>query len=173
VSPAPAPPARGVSAGGSSPVPSPTVSTSPTTAAAAGTPAGRRGGTEAPVAFDTIKLLKVAGRKGEDVDAAIKFGGGAIAIAPKRAGDANPVTFLYRELLAATFVRERDPKWVPTLASPPADLDVPGGLFGRRPRPWLVLQGQARYVVLTLPDAEAEQILKAVAAHSRVKIDRK
>ena len=126
-----------------------------------------------PVAFEGVRLLKVTGRSGEDFDVELRFGGGAIVVAPRRAG-ADRLSLPYKELQRGTFVREPNPRWVtnstPALAAPPANLDVPG--FGVRSRRWLVLQGTAWYAVLTLPDDQWQQILNTVEERTRVKIDR-
>ena len=131
--------------------------------------------TDAPVSFDSIKVLHVTGRRGDVIDSSLKLGGGTIVVLPKRMNEAPTVAFSYRELVASTYVRDREPRWFANLPGPPSDVQLPGSVLdlGRRPvRHWLVLQGKGRYAVLILADADAAQILQTVADRSRVKIDR-
>lgn len=105
------------------------------------------------------------------MDATLTLGGVTIVVAPRPTG--TPIVMAYKALMAATYVKDRDPKVAPNLAGPPAELDLPGGLLRRRPaRHWLVLQGQSAYVVLVLSDADAERVLQTLADRTRVKIDR-
>jgi hypothetical protein len=120
-------------------------------------------------------MLQVTGRRGEVIDASLQLGGGTIVILPRRMNEAPTVALSYKELVAATYVRDREPKWFANLPGPPSDLTLPTSVLdlGRRPvRHWLVLQGKGRYAVLILADADAAQILQNVADRSRVKIDR-
>ena len=128
-----------------------------------------------PIAFTGAKLLKVTGRRGDDFDAELRFGNGAIVVAPRRAG-ADQLSLPYKELQRATFVRDDNPKWVtgstPALAAPPDNLDVPRGVFGRSSRRWLVLQSTTWFAVLTLPDDTWQQVLNTVEERIHVKIER-
>ena len=98
---------------------------------------------------------------------------GAISVSYKRA---NPLVETYKGLLAATFVRDRNPRWslTPGLAVPPADLDLSGFIGGviRRSRNWLVLQGKGWFAILALPDGRTDEILNSLQLRTRVKIDR-
>ena len=64
---------------------------------------------EVSVSFPDAKLLRVSGRRGEDFDAELRFGNGAIVVAPRRAG-VDQLSLPYRELQRATFVRDRQPE---------------------------------------------------------------
>jgi hypothetical protein len=122
-----------------------------------------------------VKLVAVTGRRGDVVDATLKLGGGTVLALPKRATDAPTVALSYKELLAATYVRGREPRWSQGFAGPPPDLTLPTSVLdlGRRPvRHWLVLQGKSRYIILALADADAERILKEVTDRSRMPISR-
>jgi hypothetical protein len=136
---------------------------------------GRRGAAAIPdpaIEFNDIKLLRVTGRRGEDVDATLRMGNGVLAVAPRR-GD--HVSAPYGDILAAKFIRDRDPRWAVNLPSPPPNLDLPAGIlsFGRRSaRNWLSLQGAAWYLIVSMPDDQVEPVLAAVAERTRVKIDR-
>jgi hypothetical protein len=122
------------------------------------------------ISFDNVRLLKVTARRGEDFDADLQFVNGAIVVHPKRAG-ADQVSVPYRELQRATYARDPNPKWVvsPTLATPPTGLDVPG--VGIRSRRWLVLQGANWYIILSLHEANWQQVLNTVTERTRVKIE--
>ena len=185
--PGPPPPPPAATAPESAPVPPPVVSSPPAAAQPplAGAPAvapsptapapsarGRRGAPvpDPAIEFSDLKWLRVTGRRGEDVDAVLRLGNGLLVVAPRRGDE---VSAPYKDVLAATFVKDRDPRWALNFPSPPANLDLPGGLFGRRSaRNWLVLQGAAWYLIVTLPDDQVEPVLVAIADRTRVKIDR-
>jgi hypothetical protein len=128
-----------------------------------------------PVWFDGLRALKITGRRSEDVDIQLRFGSGAIVVAPVRAVPGfDQLSLPYSELQRATFARERNPRWVtnstPPLAAPPANLDPPGTVFAGARR-WLVLQSTSWFVVLTLADETWEQVLNTVFERTHVKID--
>jgi hypothetical protein len=154
-------------------VPAGTPTTTPTPSPTVGPGRGKKDA-DPPISFIGVKLLKVTGKRSEDVDATLTFGNGAISLAPR--GDAPNQLRPYDTLLAATFVKDRDPKWAPNLSSPPSDLDLPGSslltnpLRRRTVRNWLVLQGQTFYIILSFPDEESSQILATLAERTRVKI---
>jgi serine/threonine protein kinase len=185
--PEPAPPPPVAAAPEPAPVPTPVVpappaappppstgapAVAPTPTAPGPTARGRRGASasDPAIEFTGIKLLRVTGRRGEDVDAVLQLGNGLLAVAPRR-GDA--VSAAYKDVLAATFVKDRDPRWAPNLATPPPNLDLPAGFLGRRSaRNWLTLQGGAWYLIVSLTDEQVEPVLAAIAERTRVKIDR-
>ena len=144
----------------------------PTPAAAA----GRRGALlDKAITFTNIKVLEVVERRGTDEDASLTIGGGRLTIVPARAGAAQ-VSFPYATIRAATYTKDRTPRWASNLAAPPDGLDLPGGSLlhlGRRPvRNWLVIQSQAWFLILALTDADVDPVLTALADRSRVKISR-
>jgi serine/threonine-protein kinase len=156
--------------------PPPSASTKPgppsTTPAGGSSPrSGRPAAPEIAVTFDRVRMLKITGRRAEDVDAELQFGNGHVAILPKR--DSTPgVAHAYKDVLRATYVRGRDPQWAPNLPVPPDNLDMPSGLFGRRSdRHWLALQGATWFLIVSLED-NWEQVLHTVTERTRVKIDR-
>jgi serine/threonine-protein kinase len=131
-------------------------------------PAGR--GTDTPVVFDTVKLLKITGSKGDDVDATLTVGGMSIVVSPR---PGRPLVMNYRTLAAVTFTKDRFPRTAPNLSGPPADLDLSRNALLRRPvRNWLALQSKTEFLILALADADAEQILKTIGDRSRIKITR-
>ena len=190
----PAPTVTPVASATPAPTPTPVVTPSPTattTPVATGTPVtgtpgvtptptattGARGTTtpttEVPISFE-IKAFEVNGRRADEWDAAMTVASGTISVSYKRA---NPLVQTYKAIAAATFVRDRNPRWstIAGLATPPADLDLSGGIISRtlrRPRNWLVLQGKAWFVILALPDERQDEILNALQLRTRVKIDR-
>ena len=144
----------------------------PAAARGAGLPAGRRGA--APVedeliAFPDVRILVVEGRKARDQEALLNFSGGQIAVLDRRAGTAM-ATIPYRNLVAATYVRARNPKWNAALVSPPNDLDVGGVL--RTAKHFLTLQTKDAYQILRLEDANVLRVLQTVEARTGVTIDR-
>lgn len=159
---------------GATPVPgrgTPTPTT--TTGAPAGSTPTPAAGTDAAVSFTDVKMLEVSGKKGVDRDAVLNFGGGQIVIMP-RTGTTPYATLPYRRITKATFVRAKDPKWDPSLASPPAGFDASsliGGLL-RSAKPWLVLQGADHFEIFRLDDKNFRQILEAFETRTGIKIDR-
>jgi hypothetical protein len=120
-----------------------------------------------------VKYYEVSGRRADEVDASLTFASGLITVAIRKADKPSQVSWPYKSVLAATFVRDRNPRWAASHASPPADLEIRGGfLFLRSARNWLVLQGQAFYVILALPDDRSADILNTLQQRTRVKIDR-
>ena len=74
----------------------------------------------------------------------------------------------YESLVRATYARGRDPKWDPSLAAPPEDLDV-GSIF-RTAKHWLVLQGRDSYIIVQLEDNNWRPILNTVVDRTKVQI---
>jgi serine/threonine-protein kinase len=123
---------------------------------------GRSGAAiETTVAFDGIRLLVVTGTKAQEQDAALRFDRGAVTVL--RAGGGPPLGSIpYTEINSAAYTRAKHPKWWPTLAGPPATVDLPGGLFAGD-RHWLALQSRGAYLILRLNDRDFRQVLEAVA----------
>jgi serine/threonine-protein kinase len=144
----------------------------PAARGAAAVSAGRRGA--APVddellAFPDVRILVVEGKKARDQEALLNFSGGQIAVVDRRAGTVI-ATLPYRNVVAATYVRARNPKWNASLISPPADLDVGGVL--RTSKHYLTLQTKESYQILRLEDANVLRVLQTVEARTGVTIDR-
>lgn len=121
------------------------------------------------IAFPDVRILVVEGRKARDQEALLNFSGGQIAVLDRRAGTAM-ATIPYRNLVAATYVRARNPKWNAALVSPPNDLDVGGVL--RTAKHFLTLQTKDAYQILRLEDANVLRVLQTVEARTGVTIDR-
>jgi len=119
--------------------------------------------------IDNLRLLVVSGRQGTERDALLYFGGGVIMI---RSSTGEGITSLqYKDLELATYVHAKDPKWDETLASPPSNLDVPGGIaIFRSTRHWLVLQTKAAYAILRLEDDNWQAVIDTLAARTGVRI---
>jgi serine/threonine protein kinase len=150
-----------------SPTPSPTnaATPTPTTVAAAAR------GTEAPLTFDSTRLLQITGSKGDDVDASLTIGGTSVVVAPRPKG--TPLVMSYKSLAAATFVQDRFPKSAPNLPAPPTDLELSRNVLLRRPvRNWLVLQSKSTYLVLALADGDIDRVLQAIEARAHLKVTR-
>jgi hypothetical protein len=153
--PTPAPP-------GSTTSPTPAVTPTPTTTAAGA-------GSDAPASFDKIGLLKLTGKKGDDTPATLTVGNGQIVVAPRPSG--TNLVMPYKSLMVATYVAGKDPRWSPKFAAPPADLEPPRNKLLLVPaRNWLVLQSRAAFLILILPDAGSDQILKALTDRTHIRI---
>ncbi len=119
-------------------------------------------------AFGGVRLLAANGRRAVERDVVINFGGGQVSVLP-RDGGAAIAAVPYRRIRRATYVNARDPKWDPTLAGPPSDLDV--GTVMRRARAWLVVQTADTYAILRL-DTNAAKIIETLEARTGIKVDR-
>ena len=76
----------------------------------------------------------------------------------------------YQQLPAAAYTRARHPRWYPTLAGPPIDVDMPGGLF-RGDRHWLALQSRDRWLIVRMNDGDWQQITATVTARLGLAVD--
>jgi len=139
-------------------------------AVGAGGIAGRSGPAlpDALLKVENVRLLAVDGRRGQDRRAILFLGGGQISIVGSE-DNAGLAALPYGDLVEATYARAREPRWNASLAAPPENLDVPGGIF-RGSRHWLVLQSKATYIVLSLEDANWSQVVEAVTARTGVKV---
>jgi hypothetical protein len=88
---------------------------------------------------------------------------------PKNGGAAF-ATVPYGTVVHATYVHTKDPKWDPSLPSPPDQLQIHG--FMRGARHWLALQSKTAYVLLRLDDNNWRSVLDAVETRCRIKVDR-
>jgi serine/threonine protein kinase len=153
-----------------------TTGTAPTTTGATPTRAagpGARGPVETTpdvlVAFGNTKMLVVTDKKGQDQDVVLNFVAGQISVVPKKGG-ASIAAMPYKGLAKATYIHAKDPKWDPTLPSPPDGLDIPG--FMRGARHWLILQTTTSYLIFHLDDSNWSDVLSTVEARTGVKVDR-
>jgi len=130
---------------------------------------GRRGAAppETPIEYKDVRVLAITGRRSSDQQGVLSFSAGNITMLG-RGTNAALASMPYDALLRATYVRGRDPKWDPSLAAPPQDLDV-GGMF-RTAKHWLVLQGREAFVVLRLEDNNWRPVLNAVVERTKVQI---
>jgi hypothetical protein len=117
--------------------------------------------------YKAVRLLVIDGRRSNDQEGLLTFSGGNLTLVGRATGT-GLASMPYDALLRATYVRGRDPRWDPSLAGPPADLDV-GGIF-RTAKHWLVLQGRDSFMVLRLEDANWRPILNTVVDRTRVQI---
>ena len=121
------------------------------------------------IRYDRLKQLLVKGRNGEERDVMLFFGSGVISLVAMN--DQGAGTVPYKDLVAATYVRAKDPKWDTALPGPPPNLDVPGGMF-RAARHWLVIQTKAAYAILRLEDGNWASILATIETRTGVKVAR-
>jgi hypothetical protein len=119
--------------------------------------------------FEDVKLLAVTGRNTRDQDVTLNFGGGQLAFVGKSTG-VILATMPYRSTLRATYVRGRDPRWDPTMVSPPENLDVGG--FLRTAKHWLVLQSNDAYLIVRLDDSNWRKVYQTFEARTQLTISR-
>src|SRR5207344_3094301 len=106
----------------------------------------------------------VNGKKSDDQDVVVNFVGGQISITAK-SGGAAIASMGYRAIVKATYVHAKNPAYDPTQSAvPPEGLELPGGLFGRPTRHWLVLQTKTEYRILRLEDSNFQKILDTIEA---------
>jgi serine/threonine-protein kinase len=125
--------------------------------------------TDPLLAFSDLRAFVVTGRKAEEQSAVLRFEAGAITLAADK-GSRVYGQMPYAELTSATFVRAKNPRWYPTLAGPPSNVDMPGGLF-RSSRGWLALQSRNGYLIVRLNDDTARHVLDTVTARTGVKVE--
>ena len=113
--------------------------------------------------------MVVKGRDTSDQDVTMNFGGGEMRFVGRKSG-AVMASMPYKSMMRATYVRARDPKWDPSMFSPPANLDA-GGLL-RTSKHWLVLQSRDAYILLKLEDSNWRKIYETVEARTALTISR-
>jgi hypothetical protein len=119
--------------------------------------------------YPDVRFLQVTGRKAEERSGLLRFGVGDIVVASE---SGTPLlTMPYTDLSYAVYTRARDPKWSVVLAAPPANVDLPGGLF-RGTRHWLTLQSRAAFLIVRLNDNSWSQVLETVTARTGVQVAR-
>jgi hypothetical protein len=119
------------------------------------------------VAFSDVKLMTVTGKKAKDDDVLVSFVAGQMTVLAKK-DSASILAWSYKDVSRATYVKARDPRWDPSLASPPDGLDV-GGAF-RTSKHWLVLQNKDGYLILRLADSNYARMIEVVEARAGVTV---
>ncbi|HEX5215596.1 MAG TPA: serine/threonine-protein kinase [Vicinamibacterales bacterium] len=145
--------------------------------AAAGPEAAARGrgatkplGVDPLASFPGVRAIVIAGKKGEERDAELRFAAGEITVVDTRA--ATPIVVLrYRDLVRAIYTRARAPRWDKSFAAPPADLDLPGGGIFRSARHWLVLQSNTTFAIVRLNDGDWRAIIERVTERTGLRVD--
>jgi hypothetical protein len=163
----PAPvPARGPAASPTRTDASPGAAAPPSGGRAAGTPAATAAATPAAAPasalFRGVRALVVTGRRAQERPAVLTFADGAVTLFDD-SGRTPLVALPYREVTSAAYTHDRDPRWYPTLAGPPVDVDMPGGLF-RGDRHWLALQSRESWMIIRMNDGDWRPITEAVTA---------
>jgi serine/threonine-protein kinase len=148
------------------PAPTPRPS-APAETQAAPPPAAAPAIDDTPQTFDKARVLIINGRKSDDEEVSLTFGGGRIA-ALARKGGRGLGAMPYASIRAATYIRDRDPVWDPAFASPPQDLDV-GGML-RTTKNWLVLQSADAYLIFRLDDDNARAVVQTLTGRTGVAI---
>ena len=121
---------------------------------------------EPPVEVREVKLLTVTGKKTKDDDVFVSFANGQLSVLHKEQG-APLIAWPYRNVLRATYIKARDPRWDTSFASPPDGLDVGGVL--RTSKNWFVLQNHDSYMVLRLSDANYARVIELVESRAGIR----
>lgn len=127
------------------------------------------GAVDAQVVFPDVKVLLISGRRAQDRDALLSLVSGQVTVLNRQGGTIIAST-PYKSIERATYVRARNPKWDPSLFSPPDNLDMPGIL--PTARHWLVLQGRGSYLILQLNGNTWQKVLEAIEGRTGVKVAR-
>jgi serine/threonine-protein kinase len=124
---------------------------------------------DSQVVFPDVKVLLINGRRAQDRDALLSFVGGQVTVLNRQGGTIIAST-TYKAIERATYIRARNPKWDPSLFSPPDNLDMPGIL--PTARHWLVLQNRTSYLILQLGGNTWPKVLETIETRTGVKVDR-
>jgi hypothetical protein len=111
----------------------------------------------------------VTGRRVDEREALLQFGDGRVRVTGPR-GEPRYGDMSYADITSASYTRAKNPRWYPTLAGPPANVDMPGGLF-RSDRHWLTLQSRAGYLIVRLTDGEFRRVIETANARLRVRVE--
>jgi hypothetical protein len=114
-------------------------------------------------------MFTFAGRKAQEQDVTVNFGGGQIAVVPRNGG-APVATLPYRRILRATYIRDDNPRWDPALPSPAEKVDLSGLM--NRDRHWLMLQTKDGYTLLRLDGEAWLTVLQTLEARTGTPITR-
>ncbi|HVW06778.1 MAG TPA: hypothetical protein VHB78_17370, partial [Vicinamibacterales bacterium] len=172
VVPSPTTPARLGAPGDAAAADAPARGTSPAAAPGArGSATPARGPIDdTHVAFaDVRQFVVVNGKKTRDEDVLVSFVSGQISVLRQK-DSSSIASWPYRGVLGATYVKARDPRWDPSLASPPDDVDV-GGIL-RTSKHWLVLQNHDAYLILRLADSNYARVLEVLEARTGITVAR-
>ncbi len=124
---------------------------------------------EPPIEVREVKLLTVTGKKTKDDDVFVSFANGQLSVLHKEQGTPL-IAWPYKNVLHATYIKARDPRWDTSFASPPDGLDVGGVL--RTSKNWFVLQNHDSYLVLRLSDANYARVIELVESRSGIRVSR-
>jgi serine/threonine-protein kinase len=134
--------------------------------------AGRTGGppvNDEAASFTSVRFLTFNGRRVDDAEVTVTFGGGQIAVVPKNGG-APIATLPYRRILRATYIRDDNPRWDPALPGPTEKVDL-SGMFNRD-RHWLTLQTKDSFTLLRLDGDAWLTVLQTYEARTGTQISR-
>jgi serine/threonine-protein kinase len=122
---------------------------------------------DAPLAFKEARAFLVSGIKVEERDALLSFGGGRVTLSDEKA-QRRYASMAYADITAVAHTRGRNPRWYPTLAGPPSNVDLPGGLF-RPERHWFAFQSRSAYLIVRVRDDDYRRVLEAASSRLSVK----
>src|SRR5262249_37400022 len=108
-------------------------------------------------AFGNVKLFTLDRERTSNRDVVMHLSTDSLTLLPNDGG--RPVLALpYRQIQLATYVHARDPRWDPSLGSPPVKL-AGSGLFSRA-RHWLVVQTKNSCAILQLDPERWSKIVQ-------------
>lgn len=114
----------------------------------------------ASISYRGIRGFVVDGLEVEEPAAGLTFGADDVRLTDER-GVTTWTSLPRSGITSAAYTRAKNPRWYPTLAGPPSNVDLPGGLF-RRTYHWLTLQSRDGYIIVRMNDGERERITATV-----------
>jgi cytoskeletal protein RodZ len=124
---------------------------------------------DTPVTYDNLRAMIVTGSKTDEQDATLTFQNGQVSLNLKKDNTAIGV-IPYKDVVHATHVHAKNPKWDTSLAAPPADVDLPGGIF-RSVRHWLALQSRTAFLLVRTNDTDTRTIIQTLLSRTGIKLD--
>ena len=124
---------------------------------------------DTPVTYDNLRAMIVTGSKTDEQDATLTFQNGQVSLNLKKDNSAIAV-IPYKDVAHATHVHAKNPKWDTSLAAPPADVDLPGGIF-RSARHWLALQSRTTFLLVRTNDTDTRTIIQTLLGRTGIKLD--
>jgi hypothetical protein len=116
-----------------------------------------------------VRAFLVTGTKVDEREATLVFGGGRVAIDDAR-GQKRYGAMNYADITAVAHTRGKNPRWYPTLAGPPASVDMPGGLF-RSDRHWIAFQSRSNYIIVRVDDGDYRRVIEAANGRLKTKVE--
>jgi len=122
-----------------------------------------------PAAFGRVRLITGDAERTANRDVVLHLSSDSLTLLPHDGGP--PIlTFPYGQILQATYAHARDPRWEPSLGSPPVKFSD-AGLFSRA-RHWLVVQTKESGAILQLDPEHWSKIVSTFERRTGLTVNR-